>query len=104
MFVALRRSASGRSVHLAAHKAVLPWLFPVALAIAGGTAGTKSLAAAQVGHEHHDSTARATPPPADTTRQAPSMSPRDTMQMAGMQGMPERPFGIPMTRIGSGSA
>jgi hypothetical protein len=102
MFVALRRSASGRSVHLAAHKAVLPWLFPVAL-VAGGTAATSSLAA-QVGHEHHDSTARPTRPPADTTRQAPSMSPRDTTQMAAMRGMPERPFGIPMIRMGSGSA
>jgi len=28
----------------------------------------------------------------------------DTMRMAGMQGMPERPFGIPMTRMGSGTA
>ena len=44
--------------------------------------------AAQVGQEHHDSTGH--------TAHAPTES--------GMPGMPERPFGIPMTRMGSGTA
>jgi len=103
MCVTLVRSASGRSVRLAAHRAVLSWLAPLSLTIGGTTAYTCSLSA-QVGHEHHDSTGRAAPAPADTARHAPRKFPGDTMRMSGMQGMPERPFGMPMTRMGSGTA
>jgi hypothetical protein len=42
--------------------------------------------------------------PADTARHSPTKSPGETMRMSGMPGMPERPFGIPMTRMGSGTA
>jgi hypothetical protein len=117
MFVALMRSAPGRSVRLAARRAVLSWLAPIPLAIGLAGAGVSSLSA-QVGHEHHDSTghpahapadtahppADAAHPPADTAQLTPPKSPADTTRMPGMSGMPERPFGIPMTRMGSGTA
>jgi hypothetical protein len=103
MFVPLMRPAHGRSVHPAAYRAVFTWLVLLALAIGGTTAGPSCLSA-QVGHEHHDSTARTAPVPIDAAGQAAAMSPGDTMRMAGTQGMPERPFGIPMTRMGSGTA
>jgi hypothetical protein len=103
MFVALVRPADGWSAHLTAHRAVLAGLVTFALAIGSTTAGVGGLSA-QVGHEHHDSTRRAPPAPADTAGQAAAMSADDTVRMAGMQGMPERPFGIPMTRMGSGTA
>jgi len=107
MLVALLRSAARRGVYLAGRRAVFSWLVPIPLAI--GAAGAGSLSA-QVGHEYHDSTGHAGPAPADTAHHAPSMSPRDTMRMPGMPGeqgmpsMPWRPFGIPMTRMGSGTA
>jgi hypothetical protein len=103
MCVTLAHPAGGRSVRLAAHRAVHSWLVPLALATCGTSAGG-SVLSAQVGHEHHDSTQRAAPAPADTMHHPPSKFPGDTMQMSGMQGMPERPFGIPMTRMGSGTA
>src|SRR6266540_3425019 len=103
MWVTVVRSASGRSVRLTTHRAVHSWLVSLALALGAITAGAMSVWA-QVGHEHHDSAGRAAPVPADTARQAPRKFPGDTMRMSGMQGMPERPFGIPMTRMGSGTA
>ena len=101
MFVALVRSAPGRSARPAAHSAVLSWLIPIPLAIGAAGAGASGLSA-QVGHEHHDSTGPAVHAPA-APRTSP-MSPRDTMRLPRMSGMPERPFGIPMTRMGSGTA
>src|SRR5215208_2735470 len=98
MFVAPVRLAPGRSVRLAAHRAVLSWLVPIPLAIGAAGADASSLSA-QVGHEHHDSTGHAAPAPADTAHHIPAMSPRDTMRVPGMSdmprmsGMPERPFG-----------
>jgi hypothetical protein len=70
----------------AAHRTVHALLLTLCLAIAG-TAGAGRLPA-QVEHQHHDSTAG----------QAASMS-----SMPPMPGMPRRPFGIPMTRMGSGT-
>jgi hypothetical protein len=92
MCVTLARSA--------VHRAALFRLLAVALTIVGTTAGTSGLDA-QVGHEHHDSAGRPVPAAADTARHVPAISARDTMRMPGM---PERPFGIPMTRMGSGTA
>lgn len=43
------------------------------------------------------------PPAADSLSMADSM-PMDSMPMDTMRRMPERPFGIPMTRMGSGTA
>jgi hypothetical protein len=106
MSAVLVRSAGGRSVHLAVPRAVLSRLAPFALAIGASAAGASSLMA-QVGHQHHDSTGRAPPAPADTAGQATPTSAGDVTRMPGMpgmQGMPERPFGIPMTRMGSGTA
>jgi hypothetical protein len=103
MFVAVVCSAPGRSVRLAARRTVLSWLVPIPFAIGFAGAGTSSLSA-QVGHEHHDSTRHAAPAPADTAHHTPPKSAGDTMTMPGMSGMPERPFGIPMTRMGSGTA
>lgn len=62
------RSAIGRCVRLAAHRAALSFLFPVAFATGNPVLGADSLFAQE------------------------------------MAGMPERPFGIPMTRMGSGTA
>lgn len=98
MQVAQIRAAIGRSVTLAAYRAVLSGLFPLALAIVVGSVDARPVSA-QAGHAHHDSTA--TRAPADTVRHTPSLSSDDTMRMPGM---PERPFGIPMTRMGSGTS
>jgi hypothetical protein len=112
MLVAPVRSAPGRSVRLAAHRAALAWLVRMSLAIGASGVGASNLPA-QVGHQHHDSTghaapapvpAPAAPAPADSAHHTPPASPHDTMRMTGMPGMPERPFGIPMTRMGSGTA
>lgn len=84
----------------AARGAIPSWLVLLPLAI--GAAGARSLAA-QVGHERHDSTGHAPPAAAPTVRATP-MFPGDTVGMSGMPGMPRRPFGIPMTRMGSGTA
>ena len=72
---------------VASIRAALSWLVPITLGIGAESAAAGSLAA-QVGQEHHDSTGHTAPAPADTR----------------MLGMPERPFGIPMTRMGSGTA
>jgi hypothetical protein len=96
------RPVPGRSVRLAAHGVVLSRLLPFAVAIGGIAVPPRGLSA-QVGHQHHDSTAHAAPAPVDSAAPAPSRSPGDTMRMEGMRGMPERPFGIPMTRMGSGT-
>jgi hypothetical protein len=112
MLVAPVRSAPGRSVRLAAHRAALAWLVRMSLAIGASGVGASNLPA-QVGHQHHDSTghaapapvpAPAAPAPADSAHHTPPASPHDTMRMTGMPGMPQRPFGIPMTRMGSGTA
>jgi hypothetical protein len=103
MFVAFVRSAPGRSVRMAARRAVLSWLVPIPLTI-GGAGAVASRLSAQVGHEHHDSTGHAAHEPADTAHLTPPKSPADQMKMSGMSRMPERPFGIPMTRMGSGTA
>jgi hypothetical protein len=100
MFATSVRSAAGRRVHRAAYRAVLSSPFPLVLAIVGAAIDASRLPA-QVGHQHHDSTGHAVPAPADTAGQTAAMSPGDTMRMLGM---PERPFGIPMTRMGSGTA
>jgi hypothetical protein len=110
MLAPLSRWAAGPSVRRGAHSALLSWL----VLVVGGTAGAAgaSSLSAQVGHEHHDSAGHAEP--ADTTSPTRRMPP-DTMHMGGMaQGdttgkggvasMPQRPFGIPMTRMGSGTA
>jgi hypothetical protein len=73
-----------------AHRTVHAWLLTLCLAIAGTAAGASRLPA-QVGHQHHDSTAG----------QAASMT--SMSSMPPMPGMPRRPFGIPMTRMGSGT-
>jgi hypothetical protein len=103
MCVSSVRPPDGRSAHRTALRAVLARFASLAIGIAGTIAGASALSA-QVGHEHHDSTGRAPPAPSDTARHAGSMSARDTTPAAGMPAMPERPFGIPMTRMGSGSA
>ncbi len=103
MVVALVRSALGRSVRMAARRAVLAWLVPIPLAIGCTGAVARSLSA-QVGHEPHDSTGHAAHAPADTAQLAPLHSPADAMTIPEMSGMPKRPFGIPMTRMGSGTA
>src|SRR4051812_12175211 len=86
MGIILICSASGPSVRAAARRAVRSLLIPLAIAIGACTAGS-SLLGAQAGHEHHD-----------------RKSPGDTARMSAMQDMPARPFGIPMTRMGSGTA
>ena len=75
----------------------------------GATAGAGQ-GSAQVGHQHHgqrgqalpaDTTGPATPVAQDSTGTSDSTGMR---HMAAMPRMPERPFGIPMTRMGSGTA
>lgn len=65
-------------------------------AIALATAGTPSSLHAQVGHEGH-----ARPAPTDAIDRSREPMPQHS---AGMDGMPDRPFGIPMTRMGSGTS
>ena len=85
----------------AARGPILSWVVLVPLAV--GAAGARSLAA-QAGHARQDSTGHAPPAAAPTARAAQPLFPGDTMGMSGMPGMPRRPFGIPMTRMGSGTA
>ena len=87
MSLQVTRQLVGLGARRAAHRTVHAWLLTLGFAIAGTAAGAGRLPA-QVEHQHHDSTAA----------QAASMS-----SMPPMPGMPRRPFGIPMTRMGSGT-
>lgn len=71
-------------------------LLRVLAAIALATTGTPSSLRAQVGHEGH-----ALPAPSDAIDRSRESMPQHS---AGMDGMPDRPFGIPMTRMGSGTS
>ena len=97
MYLAMMRPAGGWQARLTSYRTVL--FVPLAIAAAGATR-----LSAQLGHEHHDSTERAAPAAADTAHLTPAVSPGDTMRMPSMPGMAERPFGIPMTRMGSGTS
>ncbi len=87
MSLQVTRQLVGLGAGRAAHRTVHAWLLTLGFAIAG-TAASAGRLPAQVEHQHHDSTAA----------QAASMS-----SMPPMPGMPRRPFGIPMTRMGSGT-
>jgi hypothetical protein len=103
MFVGLSSSVSGRRMRPAAPRATFSFLVPVALAF-GGTALAAGSLSAQAGHEHHDSAGRAAGAPVYTTDHSQAMPPDHAMPPSGMPGMPGRPFGLPMTRMGSGTS
>lgn len=90
MSLEVTRLVVGAGARRAAHRSVRVWRLTLCLAIAGTAAGASRLPA-QAEHQQHDSMA------AQATRisSMPGMPP--------MAGMPQRPFGIPMTRMGSGT-
>ena len=100
MSLASFRPDPGRGAHAAIRSAAIRSLTSLAVAT-GAVAGRLP---AQVGHQHHDSTSRTAPAPADGSRQRAAAVSGDSMAAAGRAATPERPFGIPMTRMGSGTA
>jgi hypothetical protein len=91
--------ADGRGAHVARISAALRFLLSLALALGGG-----SRLQAQAGHQHHDSTAHVAPAPADSSRHQMGAVSHGSMGTPEKKPPPERPFGIPMTRMGSGTA